>query len=441
MLISIAFFLQITNFIINKLLLIALLFVLPETTFSQMPGLDLLGNRSYIEIPFRIEQGFIILEARFHNSVNLDFIFDTGAENTLIFEREIPEIFGIPYDRRIEIMGSDFSTGLFANIIRKVIFSLGKANIVLRDVVVLEENILLLEERLGINVDGIIGGSFFRNLVVEINYSKKKLVLYHPEKVNPRIYSKYTPFDIEIRHGKPYLRAKTAITPGTERELIYLIDSGASLPFLIHTNTDTLLQLPQGAKLGSLGFGITGILKGYIGQIYNLEIGPFSFPNLVTSFQDIEYGKIDSGGMYDGALTRNGIIGNHLMRRFNIIINYFDNTAYFRPRRKKKYSKSFDYDRSGLLIFAVGIDLNEFLVKDVTIDSPSHDVDIRPGDIIIKIGRRKTKFMNLESVNNRLQGRVGKKIKIEIEREGEKIKKTIILRDWFLSNKKNKKNN
>ena len=404
---------------------------LPMSLHSQMQGLDLLGNASYVDIPFRLEQGFIIIEARFHNSVNLDFIFDTGAENTLIFDREIPELFGIPYDRRIEVMGSDFSTGLYANIIRNIIFNIKGTRTVLRDVVVLEENILLLEERLGINVDGIIGGTFFRNLVVQINYPKKFIRLYHPEKVNKRIFNKYEKFDIEVFNNKPYLQINTAIKPGQNIDLTFLIDSGASLPFLIHTNTDTMLSLPNTTMLGNLGYGITGILRGYIGLVYHMAIGPFEFKNLITSFQDIE-----AQSPLDRGIKRNGILGNHMMRRFYVVIDYFNNNAYFRPIRKKRYNKSFDYDRSGMTVFAVGAELNEFLVKDVSPDTPAAEADIRPGDIIYKIAKRRTKGMNLEAVNARLQRKPGRKVKLEIERGGERLKKTIILRDIFAAVKK-----
>jgi len=398
---------------------------------AQIRGLDLLGKKSYIDIPFELEQGFIIVTARFNNAVNMDFIFDTGAENTIIFDREIPELFGIKYDRRIEVMGSDFNTGLFANISRNVIFKIDQANFVTRDIVVLEENILLLEEKLGINVDGIIGGSFFQNLVVQINYPKRYIRLFHPLKVKKPIYKGYTEFDIQVRNNKPYINGLTTLANGTSLDLTFLMDSGASLPFLIHTNTDTLLTLPDLTMTGNLGYGITGILKGFIGQVNKFEIGPYTFNNLITSFQDIAIFAPDQS-----ELSRNGIIGNHLLRRFYIIIDYFHSKAFFKPIRKRKYAKSFDYDRSGMVIFAVGSNLNEFLVKEIMDNSPAQKSGILPGDIINKIGRRKTKLMSLERINQRLQGKAGKKLKIEIERNGLKMKKEIILQDWFVPTKK-----
>lgn len=372
-----------------------------------------------------------MVTARFNNTVNLDFIFDTGAENTVLFDREIPEILGVEYDRRIEVMGSDFNTGLFANIARNTIFKLEGASHVQRDIVVLEENILLLEEKLGINVDGIIGGSFFRNSVVMINYHRRNIRIYHPKKIRKSTFKNYQSFDIVVRQNKPYVKGITTLANGTTAELLFLLDSGASLPFLLHTNTDSLLTLPEEVMSGSLGYGITGLLKGFIGQVNQLKIGEFEFNNLITSFQDINIANSNKRGA-----VRNGIIGSHLMKRFHIIIDYFNGKLYLKPIRKKKYADEFDYDKSGMIIFAVGTDLNEFLIQEVMTNSPAAKAGFHPGDVITRMGRKRTRFMSLETVNNRLNKKVGKVIKIEIEREGVKMKKELILEDWFKKSKK-----
>ena len=416
------------HFLVGTLLLI----IAQWSASAQIQGLDLLGSKKFIEIPFELQQGFIIVKARFNNSIILDFIFDTGAENTLIFDREIAELFGIEYDRRIEIIGSDFTTGLYANIARKIIFKLDAAQHVTRDIVVLEDNILLMEEKLGIHVDGIIGGSFFQNLVVYINYPKRKIRLYHPQSIKPSLHKGFESFDIRVLNNKPYIKAKTTLANGTVLDLTFLIDSGASLPMLLHTNSDSLLSLPELTMTGALGYGITGILRGFIGQVNNFEIGPFAFPNLITSFQDIEYFSSNPEG-----LSRNGIIGSHLLRRFYVIIDYFHSKFYLKPIKKKKYAQSFDHDRSGLVIFAVGLGLDEFLIKEVMRNSPAEEADFMAGDILTKIGWRKTKFMALEAINAKLQGRSEKKLKLEIERDDKKIKKELILKDWFVPTRNN----
>lgn len=389
-------------------------------------GLDLLGRNRYIDIPFELKQGFIIVEARFQNIVNLNFIFDTGAENTIFFDKEIPDLLNVKYDQRIKIMGSDFSKELYAKIARRVILKLDGVRPVRRDIVVLEENILLLEEKLGIKIDGIIGGSFFQNLVVRINFSKRYIRLINPNVFKVSSMKNYETFDITIHNYKPYIKANTILANGMSLDLVFLIDTGASLPVLLHTDTDSLLTMPKLTISGNLGFGISGVLKGFIGKVNELTFGKFTFLNLITSFQDMDL--VSPGNRNT---IRNGIIGNHLLRRFYMTIDYLNGKLYLKPIRKKKYARSFDYDRSGMVVFAVGKDLNEFYIKEILPESPAGEADIRPGDIITKVGGRKAKSLTLENLAAKMQRKAGKKVKLEIERNGKKLKKEFILSDWF----------
>jgi C-terminal processing protease CtpA/Prc len=102
---------------------------------------------------------------------------------------------------------------------------------------------------------------------------------------------------------------------------------------------------------------------------------------------------------------------------------------YLKPH--KNYNKAFDFDKSGLTIFAFGKELNQYYVKYVMDGSPAAEADIRPGDIIRKVGMWSTKWYNLSGLNKKFMGRTGKKIKLTLEREGEILKKEIVLRDLF----------
>ena len=80
-----------TRFILHCLIFITSIGSLP----AQIVGLDLLGGRDYVHLPFKLEQGFIIVDVRLENIVPLKMIFDTGAENTILFDKEIAQILGI----------------------------------------------------------------------------------------------------------------------------------------------------------------------------------------------------------------------------------------------------------------------------------------------------------------------------------------------------------
>ncbi|MBK8356046.1 MAG: hypothetical protein IPL13_11955 [Saprospiraceae bacterium] len=44
-------------------------------------------------IPFEIQNNFIILNFRINSTVNLKFIYDSGSEHSLFFEKVLPNIY------------------------------------------------------------------------------------------------------------------------------------------------------------------------------------------------------------------------------------------------------------------------------------------------------------------------------------------------------------
>ena len=403
---------------------ITILFLLiGDICYAQIIGLDLLGKRKYVEIPFELEQDFIMVKVQFQNVIPLKLIFDTGAENTILFDKEITQLVGVKFERQITITGSDLDSALVANIARNTTMQLQGCQRVKRDIIVLEENTLLLNEKLGINVNGILGGSFFSNLVVSIDYKKRKIRLTNPNNFK-QPSRKYHRFDIDVISNKPYVPALITNSDNTKVLVCLLVDTGASLPFLVHTNTDKNLTLPDRLMIGNVGFGLSGMIKGYMGNTKCLQVGEFVFNNIATSFQDVH---LDSTRRV--LLVRNGILGNSLLKRFGVIIDYTRQKLYLRGY--KKYDAPFEYDKSGLTLFAVGANLNQYFVVAIIHGSPAHKAGIIPGDIILKIGWRKTKHMTLEDITRKLAQRIGKLIKMTLIRDGNIYKTEFRLHNWY----------
>ncbi|MEL6388884.1 MAG: PDZ domain-containing protein [Bacteroidota bacterium] len=411
------------------LLLLLLTGVLPEsqaqmTSSTRVIGIDLLKSRGETVIPFDLEQGFIIVDVWLGGFVPMKMIFDTGAENIILFDREIPILLGIPFERQIPVMGSDLDSVIMANIARNVMLRAEGCNQVLRDIIVLEENNLLLKEKLGIEVNGILGGGFFPNVVVKIDYRRKQITLRHPNKFK-KPKGKYHEFDLEIRSNKPYLQAglKVSDQRDSATSVRLLLDTGAALPFLIHANTDSTLTLPDSIMLGNVGFGLGGVIRGYMGRSRELDFSPFVYSNIATSFQDLNFG---SGPR--PKLIRNGILGNNLLSRFYIVIDYSREKLYLQA--SKKYNRDFEFDKSGITVFAVGSKLDKYYIVSVLEGSPAAEADVQPGDLIIKVNRRRSSNMRLQDITNMFSKKPGKNIKLTLIRGEEKIKREFVLREW-----------
>ena len=410
-------------------LFILSVFLLISTNINgQLKGLDLLGENTSIKIPFYLEQGFMVMKIRLQKTFPMRFIFDTGAEHTIIFNKMYSDMLKLPYDRKIPIIGADLSQEMYANIVRNIYMDIKGASSVKRDVLVLEKNYLRLFETAGIYVDGIIGGEFFRGLVVEIDYKKKEVVLHHPSHFDESRYRSYEKFDIDVVNYKPYMKAN-AIQGQDTTELKLLIDTGASLTFLLHANSDSTLTLPASVIPGHLGSGLGGEVMGFMGLLDEVNFGKFEFKNVFTSFQDINPSILRQNEYF-----RNGLIGNVLLSRFKVVINYTRNKLYLKAYRK--YNKKFEYDKSGITFYAFGPHLNSFFVKSVVIDSPAYEAGVRPGDKIISICKKFHKKWSLEQISALLKKGEGKEIDMIIDRDGMLIPIVFKLRDLLKKKKK-----
>ena len=117
--------------------------------------------------------------------------------------------------------------------------------------------------------------------------------------------------------------------------------------------------------------------------------------------------------------NRNGILGNSILDRFTFIIDYHREKIYFKPN--KRYKDNFLYDRSGLSLAAGGKHLDQFTIQYVIKGSPADLVGLRPGDKVISINRIPARFFSLKDISNKFQKREGKKIRLKIQRNSEKM--------------------
>ncbi len=397
-----------------------------HTGYTQVLGLELLGDKNEVELEFEYDRNFILLKTRLSN-LPFTFIFDTGAEHIILFKKEIADILGYPYDKTIEIFGADLQQNVVAHITRGVPIKLENTKKVNRDLIVLEDDFLHLEELTGKRIDGIIGGRFFRGLSVEIDYKRRKLRLMR--KTPSDILKKgYHPLNMRIIKHKPYIECSIETTQGDSVDIIMLLDTGAAIPLLLFLNEYAEVNLPGKFLSGNLGKGLGGDIEGYIGKISSLNLSQeFTFNNIITSYQRYDLDSLDNE-----FIVRNGLLGNPLLERFKIVIDYVNNKLYFKPN--KNFNKDFQYDVSGLIIYAFGPELRDFFVKEVMSGSPAEKAGIKSGDIIKRVGLLSTSFYNINGIYRKLIKRKNKHIKITVERNGQKLRKTLYLQD-VLDNK------
>ena len=405
------------------ILLILYFFSIKNAT-AQSLGFETQRRGERIDIPFDFENNFIVVTILFQNLFPLKFIFDTGAEHTILCKKDFTEIMNIRYDKEFKIMGADMKTELKAYLARGLSLKVNDSYIHApkQDILVLDEDYFKLDEASGIKIAGILGADMFNRFVVKIDYNKRIISLYDAEHFT-RPAKDFECLNITVKNGKPYLYPTVSVLPKDSVDLKILIDTGASLTFLLFTNSHPSLSLPPNCIMGSIGRGLGGAIDGFSGRINNLKISPtIQFQNLISAFQDVN-NRMDSSLV----ASRNGILGSVLLSRFTIYIDYPHEKLYLKPNTK--FKKQFKFDRSGLGLVATGMDLRTFVVGGISVGSPAHWADFRKGDELVSINRIRCTAYELQNINAIFQGKVGKRFRIVIRRNGFRYIKYVMLKE------------
>lgn len=407
----------------NILFVVFFLFFYLHKNIGQSLGFQLQKGVNRVDIPFQLVNNLMVVDIVFHQTLPVKFIFDTGAEHTILCKKELAEILALPYDRSFKILGADMRTELTAHLLRRISLKVKNSYIEApkQDILVLDDDYFKLDEASGEKISGILGADMFNRHVVKINYVKKIISLFDSEKFVPP--DDFEQFDLDIKSGKPYFYPNVFIEKKDSIPLRILLDTGSLLPMLLFTNTHPSLKLPSQYIRGSIGIGLGGNVLGYVGKVSQVKLSPtIGFDALPCHFQDIDL-VMDS----TSSKTRNGIIGEPLLSRFTIYVDYVREKLYLQPNHF--YKKEIRFDRSGLNLIAVGADLDQYLVHDIVPNSPAAWADFRKNDEIVSVNYIAANFYGLQELSALFKRKGNKKMRVVLLRYGHRYVKYLRLKD------------
>lgn len=375
--------------------------------FACLRSIPLAAQEEFIEPPSRLltvvpflqlTGGIIIMQAKLGNLPDtLNFILDTGSSGISLdsITAEYLKLKPVPTERTIRgIAGIHKVSFLYNQQLKFPGLTIDSLDFHINDY-------SILTAVYGERIDGIIGYSVLNRYIMKVDY----------DSLNISFWSKGT-----IRYPRGGYLLKPSINMLVSQPLKvrddksinsrFLYDMGAGLCMLLSKDfiEDSVFLTKNKKKWIKEGEGLGGKIDMELTVIREVKLGPYRFRNVpVYIFEDVN--NVTSYP-YMG-----GLIGNDILRRFNVILNYAKGDIYITPNRH--YTDVFDYSYAGVELYLIeGL----IIVGDVAKGSPAETAGVKEGDQVLAINRNFSQNLNqykiiLQSPNE--------KIKIIIRRNGE----------------------
>jgi hypothetical protein len=404
---------------IRKLLSLLLIAFLPQILQAQqILGFAMQEGRTKVRIPIEINNNLIIIPVVVNGQLPLRFILDTGVRTAILTEKIFSDILNLTYTRKYTVSGPGGKKFAQAYVTNNVSLDLppgihGEGHALL----VLEEDYLELRNYLGADVQGILGYELFSRFIVTIDYERKEMTLQLPSRFHPKRKSER--IKISVEDTKPYFVTTVGVTDSATITAKLLIDSGASHGLILEPDSNDTIKVPPVFVNSIIGRGLGGVITGKIGRISSLNLGKFAINDVIANFPDpnsyMDTLKISR------AVKRNGAIGGEILSRFKVTFDFPRENLYL--KKNNAYKKKFYYNMSGLTLKAKGSRLEHFEITDVREKSPAEIAGIEPGDLVLRINGIPSDQLDLNGMNAFFNLKPGKRIYLEVNRDGQLLKK------------------
>jgi hypothetical protein len=420
-------------------------------------GFKFNSKEDKVSIPFKLINNLIFIPIKV-NGIELNFLLDSGVEETILFSLE---------DDKKEIKFYDVEKIMLRGLGSKdAIEGLKSTNNVLEIKGLKSENHLLyvilddefnLSSHVGIPVNGIIGYHFFKNNLVEINYERRRVVIHRDNESNKKkIEKKFKKVAIAIERSKPYI-INTITIDSVSFPAKLLIDLGNSDAVWLFQNRSKAIKVPSKNFEDYLGKGFSGDIEGKRARIAKFKMSEFEFLNPLVAFPDSS--SIRNVKLVPG---RVGSVGGEILKRFSVIFDYTNSLLYL--KKNKEYYDPFTYNRSGVEIQHYGLQWveetvsletvarvstdNPFQLKNRTNDfkykfklkpiyeishirknSPAANNGLQKGDIIVSINKNPAYRYSLQEINSLFKSEEEKWITLEIKRNNQILEFKFQLQD------------
>ncbi|HEV3325575.1 MAG TPA: aspartyl protease family protein [Puia sp.] len=327
---------------------------------------------------------------------SLNFIFDTGCGGISLDSMTAKRLKLVPHPSSSYIRG-------IAGMRREELLDgmqLKVGTVILDSIKMQVNNYDILTSVYGEQIDGILGYTFFSRYLVRVDYDSSRIDIYSNGPVN---YPKGGYLLRPLLAGLPMMEGRLNDARDINTRFYFDTGAGRCLLFSSEFTADSAVFGPKKKRpVRAEGAGLGGKKEMELTTLKNFSIGPFRFHQIPTYVFDDSYDVTNYPQL-------GGLIGNDLLRRFNLILNYARSEIYLVPN--ESFNQPFDYSYSGVTIALIGA---KIVVTDVMKDSPGAEAGFREGDVVLEVNGDKGQDMQ---VYQGLMRTIGPKVRVRVRRE------------------------
>jgi hypothetical protein len=409
-----------------------------------------------VSVPFVLINNLVFIPIKV-NGVELNFLLDTGVEETILFSLEDNPSVSFYNSEKIFLRGLGSNEAIEGLKTTNNILELKGIKSNLQLIYVILDQSFNLSSQIGIPVNGIIGYQFFKDNLVRIDYKGKKVTIYKNNEINrEKIEKKFNVTPITIERLKPYLIGNVVMN-NSNVDVKLLIDTGNSDSVWLFQNLSEQIKVPAKNFEDYLGKGFSGDIDGKRARIKQFSFDKYDFDSPIIAFPDST--SLKSVRLVENRL---GSIGGEILKRFLVVFDYKNQKMYL--KRNSNFYEPFNYNKSGIEIKQNGLQWVQETVKletvpmdgAVTFDSEGRNVNnfkykfqlkpvyeianirkkspaaisgLRVGDIIITINKLPVYRYSLQKLIEMFKTEEDKWIYLEVERNEQILKFAFQLHD------------
>jgi len=317
--------------------------------------------------------GLVVVPASINGVDGFEFVLDTGAAGTVIFESSKTQALNLNTDGTYNVGGSGEGARAQAKIGVDVDISIGGATINdMAPLIMSGQDVPLFESEDDVFIDGIIGYDLFNRFIVDINPADKTVQLYHPHDssfINGLVTTK---LPINFTHRRITTDIEVIQTDGDKGFTTeVLLDSG-STGGLSLVEGQNGITVPSNSKISS-SLGLQGKTTYYSSIFSSIDLAGIEIKNLPT---DIATSKAES------------LLGAKVLNRFRQIIDYQNEQILLLPQNVEK---PFNEITFGLKVRPSG---STYVTYDLSKDQPAYAAGLRDKDNITSVNGVSTAQLN-----------------------------------------------